>query len=233
MGAIMTWFLIVYASGRMARWFIRDRERRRASVAHWKGRVMRQAMAALGATFVKLGQVLSTRPDLLEPEIIDELRQLQDRLPAFPMSKVRPLVEGELGRRIEDVFESFEEQPVAAASVAQVHRARLAGGEVVAVKVLRPDVRKKVERDAAILHLGARAIALHPHYRLSDPVGHLDHFVAGILDQTDLRLEREHYVRFRANFAGHSGVRFPAVHDSHSGERVLTMEFMHGRKVDA
>jgi len=233
MGAIMTWFLIVYTFGRLGRAFIRDRERRRASVAHWQGRVMRRAMASLGATFVKMGQVLSTRPDLLEPEIIDELRQLQDRLPAFPMSKVRPLVEGELGRRIEDVFAEFEERPVAAASVAQVHRARLAGGEVVAVKVLRPDVRKKVERDAAILHLGARTIALHPHWRLSDPVGHLDHFVAGILDQTDLRLEREHYVRFRRHFAGYSGVRFPAVHDSLSGERVLTMEFMHGHKLDA
>jgi ubiquinone biosynthesis protein len=234
MGAIVTWFAAVYLAGRLARAFVRGRERRRSSVAHWKGRVLRQAMASLGATFVKLGQVMSTRPDLLEPEIIDELRQLQDRLPAFPMERVRSLAERQLGGRLEDVFEGFEERPVAAASVAQVHRARLrADGSVVAVKVLRPDVREKVERDAAILRMGARAIALHPTWRLSDPVGHLDHFVAGILDQTDLRLELEHYARFRANFAGVRGVRFPDVYAALSGERVLTMEFMEGVKVDA
>jgi ubiquinone biosynthesis protein len=233
MGAIVGFFLLVYAFGRLALLFVRGGERRRERVAHWKGRVLRRTMAALGATFVKLGQVLSTRPDLLEPEIIDELRQLQDRMPPFAMARVRRIVEEDLGGPLEGRFAEFDEAPVAAASVAQVHRARLAGGAEVAVKVLRPDVREKVERDAAILLWLARVIALHPTWRLSDPVGHLEHFERGILDQTDLRLELAHYDTFRRHFAGHPGVRFPEVHAAFSGPRVLTMEFIHGAKVDA
>jgi ubiquinone biosynthesis protein len=233
MGAIVTWFLIVYAVGRVRRWWIRDRAARRSAVAHWKGQILRRGMTALGATFVKLGQVLSTRPDLLEPEIVDELRQLQDKLPAFPLVKARAIVEEELGGRLEDRYEEFDARPVAAASVAQVHRARLVGGAEVAVKVLRPDVRQKVERDAAILVSVAKMIAWHPTWRLSDPVGHLQHFIAGILDQTNLRLELAHYDVFRKHFASDPGVRFPLVYPEHSGERVLTMEFMRGSKVDA
>jgi ubiquinone biosynthesis protein len=116
--------------------------------------------------------------------------------------------------------------------VAQVHRARLKDGAEVAVKVLRPDVREKVQRDSAILIAMARLIAVHPTWRLSDPVGHLTHFVGGILDQTNLRLEQEHYAHFKTFFAGVEGVRFPTVYPALSGERVLTMEFMRGRKVD-
>lgn len=232
MGVVMSWFMWIYAFGRLGRAFIRDPERRRQSIAHWRGRCLRQGMAALGATFVKLGQVLSTRPDLLEPEIIEELRQLQDRMPAFPMRKVRRSIEGAFGGRLEDHYSEFDAEPVAAASVAQVHRARLKDGAEVAVKVLRPDVREKVQRDSGILILVARLMAAHPTWRLSDPVGHLQHFVGGILDQTNLRLELEHYTHFRAFFADHAGVRFPKVYPELSGERVLTMEFMRGIKVD-
>jgi ubiquinone biosynthesis protein len=233
MGAIVSWFVTIYLAGRLARAFVRGRERRREAVAHWKGKVLRRALAALGAGFVKLGQVLSTRPDLLEPEIIDELRELQDRMPAFEIAKVRRIVEEDLGGKLEAHYVEFEETPVAAASVAQVHRARLKSGEEVAVKVLRPDVHEKVERDAAILLWFAKLVALHPTWRLSDPVGHLESFESGILAQTDLRLERAHYEEFRKNFGGHAGVRFPAVYGEKSSERVLTMEFIHGMKLDA
>jgi ubiquinone biosynthesis protein len=236
MGWVLSYFLIEYGIRRLGNLFVRGKERRRSARARTRGKVMRRAMALLGATFVKLGQVLSTRPDLLDDEIIDELRKLQDKMPPFAFPKVRSAVEADTGKKLSEVFSEFDEKPVAAASVAQVHRARLtaaAGGAEVAVKVLRPDVRKKVERDGAVLVGLAKIIALHPTYRLSDPVGHMRHFVSGIEEQTNLRLEAENYRRFRKNFEGFAGVHFPKIYTELSGERSMTMEFMRGHKVDA
>jgi ubiquinone biosynthesis protein len=233
MGFVLGWFLLVYAVGRTRTFFAGDAQARRSAVARLRGRVLRRAMTTLGATFVKLGQVMSTRPDLLEPETIDELRALQDRLPAFPIATVRRTLEEDLGGAVSEHFAEIDDAPIAAASVAQVHRARLPGGREVAVKVLRPDVHARVERDGAILLLFARILALHPTLRLSDPIGHLQHFFAGILEQTDLRLEAANYVRFRALFAGVPGVRFPEVLPELSASRVMTMELMRGTKLDA
>ena len=207
--------------------------RRSASLAAARGFVLRQAMTALGATFIKLGQVMSTRPDLFAPEIIAQLRRLQDRLPPFPFRRVRATLEAELGRPLDQVFADLEPVPVAAASVAQVHRAHLTGGREVAVKVLRPGVRRQVERDQAILLAAARLVALRPRWRASDPVGHVRHFVEAIHDQTDLRIEADNYRRFRANFAGRRDVAFPEVIAELSGERVLVMQFLRGTKIDA
>lgn len=233
MGFLLTWFVASYALGRLALLAMRDGQERRKAVAALRGRILRRAMTRLGATFVKLGQVLSTRPDLLEPETIAELRKLQDRLPAFPMAQVRGIVAEELGAPIEERFAEFDETPVAAASVAQVHRGRLPDGREVAIKVLRPDVRARVERDAAVLGFFARVAAWHPDVRLSDPVGHLRELITGILEQTDLRLERANYDRFRTHFADTSGVRFPEVYAELSATRVMTMEFLRGHKLDA
>jgi ubiquinone biosynthesis protein len=182
MAAVMWWFAMRYAFGRVGTWFVTKGEPRRRAVAHLRGRVLRKAFTALGATFVKLGQVLSTRPDLLDPEIIDELRKLQDRLPPFPFRKARRILEEDLGKPIAELYRDIDERPIAAASVAQVHRARLHDGAQVAVKILRPDVRDKVVRDATILNLFARMAGWHPQWRLSDPVGHLEHFEKGIID---------------------------------------------------
>lgn len=230
---IVLFFLVFYAVRYLDILSLHDEKERRRAIAHLRGDVLRRAMTHLGATFVKLGQVLSTRPDLLEPETIEELRKLQDRLPAFPMSEVRIILESNLGAGALALYTEFDEKPVAAASVSQVHRARLNSGEEVAVKVIRPDVRAKVERDAVILGGFAKVLALHPHIRLSDPVGHLEEFIQGILDQTDLRMELANYGRFREHFKHTEGVRFPEVYPAASGSRVMTMEFLRGHKLDA
>ena len=207
--------------------------RRPRAVASLNGRMLRQTMSSLGATFIKLGQVMSTRPDLFPPEIIDQLRHLQDRLPPFGFRRVRRVLEEDFGKPLSELFSEFDERPVAAASVAQVHRARLRDGREVAVKVLRPGVRRQVERDQVILIALARVIALRPLWRRSDPVGHVRHFVEAIHDQTDLRIEAENYTRFRSNFADNPRVSFPEVHPELSSSRVLTMEFVRGTKIDA
>jgi ubiquinone biosynthesis protein len=234
MGLVTGWFLGRYLLGRT--WLVlsrRDPEARRAAVAALKGRILRGMLSALGATFVKLGQVLSTRPDLLAAEIVDQLRLLQDQMPPFSFARARRLIEAELGAPLAEHFAELDAAPVAAASVAQVHRGRLHDGTEVAVKVLRPDIRRKVERDAAILLIVARVISWHPTWRLSDPVGHLRHFMRGIYEQTNLVFEVRNYDILRKNFAGFEGVRFPTVLTSLSGPRVMTMEFVRGTKIDA
>jgi ubiquinone biosynthesis protein len=225
--------LVVYGLGRARLWAgVRDAALRARRVARWRGRILRRSMTMLGATFIKMGQVMSSRPDLLDPEIIDELKVLQDRLPAFAFWRVRRVVEPDLGKPIAELFSAFEHRPVAAASVAQVHRARLLDGTDVAVKVLRPSIRRQVERDATILLFGARLVALHPRLRRNEPVAHLRHFVEAIIAQTDLTLEAANYERFAANFAGVPEVVFPVVHRQLSSRRVLTMEFMEGTRFD-
>ena len=225
--------LAVYGLGRAGLWAaVRDAARRAHRVARWRGRVLRRSMTMLGATFIKMGQVMSSRPDLFHPETIDELKVLQDRLPAFRFWRVRRIVEPELGRPVDELFAEFDRRPVAAASVAQVHRARLADGTEVAVKVLRPSIRRQVERDSAILLFGARLVAISPSLRLNDPVGHLRHFVEAIIKQTDLTLEADNYERFAANFSAVPEIAFPVVHRPLSSRSVLTMEFMHGTRFD-
>jgi ubiquinone biosynthesis protein len=230
-GGVVLLLAVAYAFGRLGTLFV-DEARRAQAVGRLRGRLLRRGMTWLGATFIKMGQVMSTRPDLFSPEVIDELRHLQDRLPPFSFVEARRALEASLGRPIDAVFAELDEAPVAAASVAQVHRGRLQGGDEVAVKILRPNVRRQVERDAALLLFGARFLALFERARLSDPVGHTRHFVQGIIDQTDLRVEAANYERFRTNFAGVAAVSFPRVRAELSGERVLVMEFVRGRKID-
>ena len=207
--------------------------RRSRTLARLRGVTLKHTMSALGATFIKLGQVMSTRPDLFPPEIIDQLRHLQDRLPPFPFRRTKAALEADFHQPVSELFSEFDEKPVAAASVAQVHRGRLRDGREVAVKVLRPGVRRQVERDAVILIGFARLIALHPTWRRSDPVGHTRHFVDAIHDQTDLKLEADNYLRFRKNFFANPNVKFPEVYPELSSSRVLTMEFVRGTKIDA
>jgi len=225
-------FMAIYGVRRLGTLAISDRKARRREVSRLQGMLLRTVMSALGACFVKLGQVMSSRPDLFEPEMIEELRQLQDKLPPFAFAKVKLAVESELKQPLTDVFTEFDEQPVAAASVAQVHRARLKSGEEVAVKVLRPNIHAQVERDGTLLLLGARVLALHPVVRLSDPEAFTREFVEGLVRQTDLRIEASNYELFRENFKHNQRLTFPRVYRALTAERVLTMEFVRGTKVD-
>jgi len=226
-------FGVMYGFARLGTLFIFNKEKRRKAVARVRGRILRWAMTVLGASFVKLGQVMSTRPDIFAPEMIDELRLLQDKLPAFRFGKVREQIEGDLGGKLEDHFRQLDETPIAAASVAQVHRGNLVDGREVAVKILRPKVRAKAERDGIILVGFAKFLELvSKKARLSEPVAHMRNFVDGIIGQTDLRNESKNYIAFKQNFAKVPKVHFPDVYEDKSSERVLTMEFCRGKKVD-
>lgn len=231
--ALIFGFLLVYLLRRLPTALISDEKQKRAAIAGLQGRMLRSAMSTLGACFVKLGQVMSSRPDLFEPELIDELRKLQDKLPPFDYAEVKSALEAQLGKSVDTVFSELDKEPVAAASVAQVHRARLKSGEEVAVKVLRPNVRAQVERDGTLLMFGAKLLALHPEIRLSDPVGFTREFVDGLVRQTDLRIEATNYQQFRQNFSAEKRISFPAIYGDYSGEKVLVMEFVRGVKLDA
>ncbi|GAB4216124.1 MAG: hypothetical protein OHK0013_42270 [Sandaracinaceae bacterium] len=229
-GLAIAWMLLRYAVLRLGVLVTADDDvvgiRQRD---HLRGRLLRETLEGLGATFIKLGQVMSTRPDLFSPPIIEELEALQDALPAF--GDARRIIEAELGASASRLVE-LDEQPVAAASVAQVHRGRLDDGREVAIKILRPDVRLLAQRDGAILHAFAAALmSVSEAARHAELVDHLDHFLDGIIRQTDLRIEAENYARFRRNFRRFKKVRFPEVIAELSGERILVMEFVRGEKV--
>lgn len=218
-----------YTAGSLRRLAIRDRSARLDARARQRGALLRWSFTRLGATFIKIGQVMSSRADLLARPIITELRELQDHVPPFPFARARAIVEHELGSPLSMRFRCFEQEPVAAGSIAQVHHAVLASGEEVAVKIVRPGVRAQVRRDAQILlWLAHFAHAISGRARAADIIGHTRTIIAGILGQLDLRREADNYDRFRADFASAGGIAFPAIFRDVSTSRVLTMEFVRG-----
>lgn len=211
-----------------------------ALVVTLRGKAARQAwfatrltglIIALGATFVKVGQIMSTRPDLFPPHIIKALERLQDNVGAFAWRHVERTFIEELGQPPAALFASFERTPVASASVAQVHRATLASGEEVAVKVRRPGLDDLVRFDLSVMRLFARVIALVPTARLFAPVESVDEFGRAIRAQIDLRIEAGNNQRFTANFAGDADLAFPTLHPTLCTRRILTMGFVRGAKV--
>ncbi len=194
------------------------------------GRAAVHVCNRLGATFIKIGQIASTRGDLLPRGIFEELRALQDQVPAFAYAEVASAVEAELGAPITALFTEFEREPIAAASVAQVHAARvIGGGQRVAVKVRRPDIVLKVHLDRAILLFVGRGLErVVPSLRLISLEEAIRSFCDAVEEQLDLRIEAEHNARFTANFADDPNVRFPALHPALCSAGVLTMDFIDG-----
>ena len=188
-----------------------------------------RAITALGPAYIKFGQLLSPRPDVVGPELANELRVLQDKLPPFPMAEARATIAAELGRSVEEVFAELE-PPVAAASLAQVHRARLREtGQIVAVKVLRPGIERAFMRDVDAFYFAASMVELlAPFARRLRPKAVIQHFEGVVQGELDLRMEAAAADEFRANADHDPGFRVPAVVWSASGRRVLTSEWVSG-----
>lgn len=195
---------------------------------------LRLFFESLGPTYVKLGQMLSTRPDLVPEEYAEELASLRDDVPPVPFEKVRETVENELGAKLSDLFGSFEERPLAAASIGQVHRAVVKGtGEKVAVKVQRPDIAGIMKADMEILHdlvsVLKSSFSSIPNF---DPAAVLDEFGRMLQREIDYTIEARNIRRFTENFKDMKEVCFPTVHWKLSGRRVLTMDLIDGVAVD-
>ncbi|MFQ5805069.1 MAG: ABC1 kinase family protein [Phycisphaerae bacterium] len=193
---------------------------------------VRMILEELGPTFIKLGQVLSTRPDLLPAEFVAELEKLQRHVPPFPFEQVRQIVEGELHRPLGESFARFDETSLAAASIGQVHRARLQPGEEVVVKVQRPGIRHTIEVDLEILlHL---ATLLERHVegaKLHRPTKIVEEFSRVMEQELDYGAEIAHLERFANQFLKDSTVYVPKVYRDFSTSRVLTMEYVEGVNV--
>jgi ubiquinone biosynthesis protein len=188
-----------------------------------------RALSALGPAYIKFGQILSTRPDLVGDGLAQQLRVLQDQLPPFSRERAQASVEAELERPLESVFSEFSE-PVAAASIAQVHKARMAEtGEEVAVKVLRPGIERAFQRDVDAFYLAASIIEfLSPASRRLRPSDVVAHFEGVVRGELDLRLEAASASTFASNTEGEEGFRLPAVRWQESGRRVMTMSWAEG-----
>ena len=189
----------------------------------------------LGPSFVKLGQIASTRADVLPRDWIVELKKLQDEVNPLPFEDIKRAVETSLGAPLGEIYERFEEKELAAASIGQVHRAVLKhpeGPRDVVVKVQRPGVRETVARDLELLHALAKLVERTiPESRLYSPSGLVDQFDRAITSELDFSLEAEHAQRFARNFEGNASVRFPRVYREASSKQVLTLEFLPGKKV--
>ena len=194
-----------------------------------RGRHLREMLDELGPTFVKFGQLLSTRPDIVPPDIIAELRGLQDDVRPFPFADVERVIREELGQPIERLFLEFEETTVASASIGQVHRAVLPNGRKVAVKVQRPLAPATIESDIQLLDQAARLVV--ERVRALDFVDTrelVDEFARAIRQELDYRLEARNAEAFHHNFAGHPHVSVPRVYWSYTRSRVLTLEYLDG-----
>jgi ubiquinone biosynthesis protein len=197
-----------------------------------RGQHLREMLDELGPTFVKFGQLLSTRPDVLPPDIINELRGLQDDVRPFPIADVEKVIEEDLGLTIGQLFAEFDEKPIAAASIGQVHRATLPNGKQAAVKVQRPGAPRQIEADVALLYQAAK-IAKERVRALDFIDAHqlVDEFARSIRQELDYRLEARNADTFHRNFAGHPHVRVPRVFWTYTRSRVLTLEWIDGIQV--
>jgi predicted unusual protein kinase regulating ubiquinone biosynthesis (AarF/ABC1/UbiB family) len=194
---------------------------------------LRESLIDLGPTFIKIGQALGTRADLLPLEYVKELARLQDQVPAFPTAEAFAIIEAELGRGLQEAYAEIDAEPIAAASLGQVYRARLQTGQEVAVKVQRPNLQSIISFDVAILF---RLVKLTNRFfpkanENADWEGMLREFHATIFEEMDYVREGRNADRFRYNFRTWRAIRVPKIYWSHTNTRVLTLDFIRGTKV--
>jgi len=205
-------------------WFRRKRKPRAVR--------MREALEDLGPVFIKFGQMLSTRRDLLADDIADELQRLQDDVPPFPGKDAKALIEKAFGQTVTELFESFGEQPLASASIAQVHPAVLKTGEDVVVKVLRPDVLPVIKRDISLLYIIAELAAKYSsQLRRLRPVEVVAEYEKTIIDELDLLREAANASQLRRNFEGSNDLYVPEIHWDFVRKNVLVMERIYGTPI--
>ncbi|MDH7499492.1 MAG: AarF/ABC1/UbiB kinase family protein [candidate division NC10 bacterium] len=194
---------------------------------------IRLAMEELGPTFIKLGQMLSSRPDLVPASFVEEFKRLQDKVPPFPFAQVREILERELGSPLEKNFPQFSETPHAAASMAQVHSAVSLHGEPVIVKVQRPEIEKIIEEDIQLLAALAQLLEKYvAEVRIYNPTGIVSEFSRAIRRELDFTLESSNLERFRDHFKGERSIVIPRVFWNQSTSRVLTLERLEGIPID-
>jgi predicted unusual protein kinase regulating ubiquinone biosynthesis (AarF/ABC1/UbiB family) len=195
---------------------------------------LRKMLTRLGPTFIKIGQALSTRPDLIRKDFLDELTLLQDQLPAVPNALAYRIIEAELGLPVDEIFKEFSEKPVAAASLGQVYQGHLYSGEKVAIKVQRPGLAPILARDLYILRKLVRWVG--PWLPLN--LGHdlteiVDEFGIKLFEEIDYDNERRNAEQFARNFANNPNVKIPYIYPKYSARRVLTLEWIDGFKLTA
>jgi predicted unusual protein kinase regulating ubiquinone biosynthesis (AarF/ABC1/UbiB family) len=201
---------------------------RRKEQAAW----IRESLLELGPTFIKVGQLFSTRADLFPPEYVGELSKLQDQVPAFTYEQVVAIIEADLGKPIDKLFRHFDPVPIAAASLGQVHKAQLHSGEEVVVKVQRPGLKKLFTIDLAILKKIAYYFQNHPKWgKGRDWLGIYDECCRILWLETDYLNEGRNADIFRRNFRGHNWVKVPRVYWRYTSPRVLTLEYVPGIKI--
>jgi len=193
---------------------------------------LRKALEELGPTYIKLGQVLSTRPDLIPVEFTEELSKLQDSVPPFPFADAETIIQRELGAPASDVFDRIDTEPAASASIGQVHRARLKNGEEAAVKIQRPGIRAVIEVDLEImLHLATLAERHVEELALHKPVTIVEEFARTLEKEIDFRIEAANIDRVAQGFLGDPTVYIPTVFREFSTAAVLTTEYVEGIKI--
>lgn len=202
-------------------------ESRQGRLAAW----LVAELLGLGSAFIKLGQLLSARPDLLPAAWVEQLSQLQDRVPSFPFAQAEELLETELGLRCREIVE-IEPVPLGSASLAQVHRAKLRSGRDVVLKLQRPGLERLFRLDLQVMQQVAAALQRHPSWgRGRDWVSMARECRRVLLRELDFRLEAEHAARFRQQFLDDEAVRIPAVVWELSSERVLCLDYLPGIKI--
>jgi ubiquinone biosynthesis protein len=213
-------------------YLLRRRRATKAAEPTDRGRRLREMFDELGPTFVKFGQLLSTRPDVVPPDIVAELRKLQDDVTPIPFEQVDQVVQRELGLTAEQAFLRFEPEPVAAASIGQVHRATLPDGAEVVVKVQRPEAPRQIESDLQLLRQGVRLARDRIRaFDIVDAEGLVDEFARSIRQELDYAHEARNADTFRRNFAGSETVVVPRVYWQYTTERLLTLEEIHGMQL--